>query len=365
MSSESLFNFSAPITDATSYGLVALNIIRHSNCYLFPINGSYNISDHYEYRDEVLNKITILENMLSGDFNPNLPSVRLFHQFSLAESIGRGKRIGWPIFELDTFTKKEAAHLNSCDELVVCSQWAVDVLNKNNIKPPSRIVPLGVDLSIFNQGIDTPLAEYLKTTNKDKPYIFFSCGKYEVRKGQDLLVNAFNRAFEKHDNVELWISMHNRFLQPDLLENLKDKFCSTKLGSKIKFVGPFLNQSKLSNIMRFVDCGVFPSSAEGWGLETLEMMACGKPVIVSNCTAHTEYCTKENSFLIDIDGYVNAYDGKWFFNQGKWASINIDSLIDNLRYVHKNNIRSNQNGLETAKKLSWENSVHLLERVLT
>ena len=360
MSSESLFNFSAPITDATSYGLVALNIIRHSNCYVFPINGSYNISVHYEYRDEIVNKITILENMLSGDFNPNLPSVRLFHQFSLAESIGRGKRIGWPIFELDTFTKKEVAHLNSCDELIVCSQWAVDILNKNNIKPPSRIVPLGVDASIFNEG-NRELIDKEKIT---RPYIFFSCGKYEVRKGQDLLVEAFNKAFEKHDNVQLWISMHNRFMTNNDLQSIKNSFLESKLGSKIKFAGPFSNQTRLAECMRFTDCGVFPSSAEGWGLETLEMMACNKPVIVSNCTAHTEYCTNQNSFLVDIDGYVSAYDGKWFFNQGKWASLNIDSLISKMRYVYNNNVKSNERGLETARRLSWENSSNLLERLL-
>lgn len=354
-----IFNFNAPITDVTSYGLVALNIIRHSNCGVFPINGGYNISGHYEHRDELLKKLN-KDNDSYSKFNPDIPSVRLYHQFSLAESIGRGKRIGWPIFELDKFTNREINHLNSCDQLIVCSQWAVDILNKNNIIPRARIVPLGVDSSIFNEGN----RELIEKEKAPRPYTFFSCGKYEIRKGQDLLVEAFNKAFKISDNVELWISMHNRFMTRNALESIANSFLESKLGSKIKLVGPFLNQTRLAECMRFVDCGVFPSSAEGWGLETLEMMACNKPVIVSNCTAHTEYCTNENSFLIDVDGYVDAYDGRWFFNQGKWASLNIDSLINNMRYVYNNNVKINKHGLETARHLSWENSSSLLERSL-
>ena len=49
------------------------------------------------------------------------------------------------------------------------------------------------------------------------------------------------------------------------------------------------------------DCGLFPARAEGWNLELLEMMACGKQVIATNYSAHTEFCTKENSILIESD----------------------------------------------------------------
>lgn len=328
-----IINLNAPITDKTSYGIVALNVIDNIECGVFPIN-HVSVDNPSQYLTGQLRKQT---------FDPSLPSVRLFHQFSLAESIGKGKRIGWPIFELDRFSEKEICHINSCDELFVCSNWAKDVISSVT-KNPVHIVPLGVDRNIFGE---------VKYTNNK--YVFFSAGKWEVRKGQDQIVAAFNAAFNNTDNVELWMSMHNMFAN-DVVEKKKLEYLATPLGrvGKIKFVGPFKTQKDLARIMQMTSCGVFPSKAEGWGLETLEMMSCGKPVIVSNCTAHTEYCNKDNAILIDPTDYVDAYDGMWFFKQGKWAEIPLEPLIHEMKTAYKNNIQYNAAGIETAKKYSWK-----------
>ena len=73
--------------------------------------------------------------------------------------------------------------------------------------------------------------------------------------------------------------------------------------------------------MSKADCGIFPSRAEGWNLDMLEMMALNKSIITTNYSAHTEFCNKDNSFLIDISETEPANDGKWFFGQGNWAKI--------------------------------------------
>jgi glycosyltransferase involved in cell wall biosynthesis len=75
--------------------------------------------------------------------------------------------------------------------------------------------------------------------------------------------------------------------------------------------------------MQQADCGVFPARAEGWNLEALEMMACGKPVITSNYSGHTEFA---NQFAVDVDGLQKAHDGKWFFGQGNWAMLGPDFI---------------------------------------
>ena len=75
-----------------------------------------------------------------------------------------------------------------------------------------------------------------------------------------------------------------------------------------------------------------------------EMMSCGKHVIATNYSAHTEFCSEENCRLIKIDKLESAYDGKWFFHQGQWGSLGDkqhDSIVKNLREIH----RSKQDGL--------------------
>ena len=72
-----------------------------------------------------------------------------------------------------------------------------------------------------------------------------------------------------------------------------------------------------------MQCGLWCISitAEGWNLELLEMLACGKQVITTNYSAHTEFCNKENAF-VDIEKNETAYDGKWFNGKvGEWACI--------------------------------------------
>ena len=115
--------------------------------------------------------------------------------------------------------------------------------------------------------------------------------------------------------------------------------------------------------MTQTDCGVFPARAEGWNLELLEMMSCGKQVIATNYSAHTEFCNDENCYLVNTDEKEDANDGFWFRGQGQWASIKeeqIDSLAEHMRDVHdkkkNDDLSINQAGIDTAKKFSWKNS---------
>ena len=43
--------------------------------------------------------------------NFNAPSIRLWHQHDMSSFAGHGLRIGFPIFELDTFNDLEKHHL--------------------------------------------------------------------------------------------------------------------------------------------------------------------------------------------------------------------------------------------------------------
>jgi glycosyltransferase involved in cell wall biosynthesis len=121
--------------------------------------------------------------------------------------------------------------------------------------------------------------------------------------------------------------------------------------------------------MAKIDCGVFPSRGEGWNLEALELMACGKHVIVTDYSAHTEFCTKDNANLVTITEKELAFDNKWFHGQGNWAKIGepqIEQTANYMKDFHVNNKRSeiNHRGIETALEFSWDNTARkILENV--
>lgn len=341
-------NLTAPINDL-GYGVAGLNLLKGldkngvSVCY-WPIGQP-------QVRDEESSNIVkrCINNALS--FNHRSPSLRIWHQHDMAQHIGSGKRIGFPIFELNKFSDLEKHHLSSLDNIIVCSKWAKTIVEKEipGMKARIGVVPLGVDTDIFKP----------QKQENHKKTVFLNVGKWEIRKGHDILVESFNNAFSDNDNVELWMMNHNPFLSPEQEKEWHNLYLTSELGNKIKILPRVETHAEVSAIMSQADVGVFPSRAEGWNLEALEMMALGKQVILTNYSAHTEFATNKNSKLIDIDETEDAYDGVWFHGQGEWASIGknqVNQLTAHMKECHTSEKLINNEGVLTANHFSWQNS---------
>ena len=103
-------------------------------------------------------------------------------------------------------------------------------------------------------------------------------------------------------------------------------------------------------------------------------MSMGKQIIVTDYSAHTEFCTSDNAMLVPINETEPAYDGIWFHGKPNsmgdipgWASIGdeqIDVMIEHMRNVHKNKPNVNTEGIKTAERFSWRNTVKtILDRL--
>ena len=348
-----MINIIAPINQL-GYGIAGLNIVKSLSkitpIALWPI-GPIQVTNQKD--------ADACQNAVNGApyYDHKKPCLRIWHQHDMAQFATSTRRIGFPIFELDTFNDIELHNLRSVDELFVCSEWAKNVIQSNKIDVPTQVVPLGVDASIFKP---------VEPVKKEKT-IFFNCGKWEIRKGHDILIKAFNRVIESHDNIELWMMCENPFNLPE--EELQWR--SLYNHPKIRIIPRVETQEEVYNIMTKIDCGVFPSRGEGWNLEALELMACGKHVVVTDYSAHTEFCTQDNASLVTITDKEPAYDGKWFHGHGNWAKIEeeqIDQIAQHMSDFHVKNINSdgysNEAGIRTALEFSWDNTVRkILEHV--
>lgn len=376
---------------STSYGLAGLNILYELTLLghrvsIFPIG-------HIDGNDVPVKFHDCLRASLENAkfFDPNAPSIRLYHQFDLAQHVGKGKRIGWPIFELDTFNAVELHHLKSQDELIVCSRWAKDVVVANGYDKPVHIVPLGVDSSIFYPKPDK---------SKDKT-VFINIGKKELRKGHDVIIECFEKAFTPEDNVELWMVWGNR-----ILDNINEAesaawtnlYANSIMREKIKQqwkvsrdtiqgfnytwgqykdavvkdrnVREWLpTQEAVATLLNQADCAIFPSRAEGFNLDMLEAMACGIEVITTYYSAHTEYIDRCNSYFMHFDTpkLELAYDGIWFYGQGNWLYIDNDikkEIVTRMQFTHREK-SMNLDGIKTARQFSWSNSAKKLVEAIS
>jgi glycosyltransferase involved in cell wall biosynthesis len=346
-------NINCPI-GSTGYGITSLNIVKSLNkknieISLFPIGNSFELN----FPDEK-NLIQQLHSR-TAHFDYSAPCLKIWHQHDLALKIGNGKYYVFPFFELDILSEREKHHLNFADYIFVASNWAKQILLKNNIVKPVYVAPLGVDTTIFN-------TTQINHTQKDN-YVFCHIGKWEKRKGQDFLIQAFDKAFDINDNVELRLVPYNPFLKQEQLNEWYNLVNNAKLKDKIKIYNRLPTQLNLAQFISEADCCIFPSRAEGWNNEIPECMALNKPIIATNYSAHTEYCDNSNCYLIDIDELEPAYDGRWFFGEGNWAKLaekQLEQTIEYMKTVYNSNITTNIEGVNTAQKYSWEATAQII-----
>lgn len=353
----------APINQL-SYGLVSVNFLHQLDklgweVALFPINPTNIEAEpaHHELIRKCLSNVK--------KFDDTAPTLRIYHQFSMAESIGSGPRIGMYFNELNKLTLLEVKHLNSLDCVVTCSNFARNAAIESGVKGSPEIVHLGYDPIIFKPN---------PNISSDKT-IFLNVGKFEYRKGHDVLADIFSSSFTQQDNVELWMLNTNPFLSKEESDEWINMYVNSPLGNKIKIIPRQDSQHQIAYLMQNTTCGIFPSRAEGWGLSTLEMMGCGKPSIVTNYAGHTEFCNEETSILIEPDGLEDASDGKWFsptaeINAGQWLKLTdkVCSQIGNaMRYVYESPNKTKELGnncVNHAKEFTWNKVALQLDAIL-
>lgn len=354
-------NAMCPI-NMTGYGTTSKNIMKSLSrqdvdISLFSIGPPY--ADNEEEKKEI-NKLL----SRAHAYSPNSPVLKIWHQHDLAVRPGKGKYYAYPFFEIDKFKQYEMLELNSVDHLFTASEWGKQILIDNMITTPITVAPLGIDPKIFNEN-------YIRKDQtiqfENDNYVFMHVGKWEFRKSQDFLIEAFNKAFTKDDNVELRLMPFNPFLQPEETDLWHKRVAESPLVDKIKILDRVPSQADVARIMQQADCGVFLSRAEGWNNEVPEMMALDKPIIVTNYSAHTEYCNAENSLLVEIDETETANDGKWFRGEGNWAKLGekqMEQTVEYMRFVYNKEVKSNAAGLETAKKYTWDRTASIIRETI-
>lgn len=349
-------NLSAPI-NSLGYGVVGLNLLKYLSksidIALALIGGVEVNQEDSNLVQNAIDKATTFEG-----FN-GAPCLRVWHEFALAERVGNGPTFAFPFFEINKFDQRRISHLNSVDNIIVASKWAEKILHDNLQSATTHVVPLGVDSSIFTHGPH-------KITDK---CVFFNCGKWEKRKGHDVLLEMFKEAFPDKQDVELWMMCSNPFL-PQKTRSEWERYY--KSDPRVRLFDRVQTQEEVAKVMASTNCGIFPSRAEGWNLELLEMMSMGKHIIATDYSAHTEFCNNKNCDLIEITNLEKAKDGIFFDGSvGEWASLDERAIKQGVVqmksfYSQWKSDRSiiNEEGIKTGKELSWTSTANLLEEVI-
>jgi glycosyltransferase involved in cell wall biosynthesis len=366
-------NLILPI-NSLGYGVVGKNIARemyklNKNCNLYVLGDTREVSDKHEI--DMINNGAII--------NRNFTDLRIWHEHDMGFFISKKKRIGLTFFELDRFSKSEKSHLDSLDDLIVPSKWHKQICEEAGINSPKiHVLPMAADYNTF-PAISTSYRKFLgynqlgfmefEEPDQSNPTVFMTCGKWEIRKGHDIIIECFEKAFCEKDNVKLVVNCLNPFIGEQKNIEWITRY-KANLPNQVEIITERLkSQHDLSRIFQFVDCGLFPARSEGFNLEAAELLSMGKRCIMSNYSGHSEYAQAAGAITFDCPNKEIAEDGvffnslhpKWEGNPGMWASIGEkekDFIVDNMRKVHKDkqsgNLHENVHGVLYFRSWTWD-----------
>lgn len=193
-----------------------------------------------------------------------------------------------------------------------------------------RVIYEGVE-SKFSPKSKQEANETLKKYHIDFPYFLF-LGTLEPRKNIIRVLDAFIRLKKERDiDEKLVITGRKGWLYGETLKKIE----YSSLSDNIVLSG-FVDDDDLPSLYSGAKIFLYPSLFEGFGLPVLEAMACGVPVITSNCSSLPEIAGNAAMFVNpkNVVEIVNA----------------MEILISN------NNLREelSAKGLERAKIFSWD-----------
>jgi glycosyltransferase involved in cell wall biosynthesis len=189
-----------------------------------------------------------------------------------------------------------------------------------------------------------PLPESEK--RNDGKFVMIYPGSLNYHQGLDVAVKAFARIKDELPFIEFYIYGSGP-AKEELIALVKELNLSDRI-----FFPPSLPIEEIAKIMARADLGIIPKRAEGFGNEafstkTLEFMACGVPIIVSD--------TRIDRYYFDDSIAV-------FFKSG-----DEEALAEAMRYAVQNQEkmrRLSQHALTFVSGKSWEKHKNMYDSIL-
>ena len=283
--------------------------------------------------------------------------------------------VGYTFFEDNLAIARHVQEAASrYDRIVTGSRWCEQVLRHYGLDRVTTILQ-GVDSTIFHPHAKG--REYLQDC-----FVIFSGGKFEFRKGQDLVIRAFKALQDRHRDVVLVNAWHN-FWTFSIQTMCASPYIRFRPGStdfsgmvqkllldhgvrpeQVITLAPRPNVM-MERIYRNTDVGLFPNRCEGGtNLVLMEYMACGKPVIASNTSGHKDILTTENSIRIESMKPLTIRSN---IDVALWDDPDLDETIERLEWAYQNRDRLAAIGRQAGEDMStltWERSARQFYEVL-
>ncbi len=268
------------------------------------------------------------------DFKANIFHINADQLPTVIGDLGQGFLIGrrnmvFQSWELAQFPEPWARALEAMDEVWAPSKFIQEAVSKSIAKPVVWM-PLAVELA---QGHEAVTRERFGIPQGRLAFVFtFDFASFISRKNPYGAVAAYLAAFPKPtaDGPILVIKTISGERHPAELAKLR-KMIGKR--ADIMLIDETVTAAEIHGLINCCDCYVSLHRSEGFGRGIAESMLMGKPVIATAYSGNMDFCTPENSLLVDY-GLIALSEGDYpFWENQVWADPDIAQAAAYMKQV--------------------------------
>lgn len=266
----------------------------------------------------------------------SLPYVWIRHQWPPKAKRPKGAK--WIImqpWEYDVLLESLYKLFDSADELWTPSNFSKQAFINSGIPEEKvHVIPNGINPDLFK-----PDGETLSLKTEKRFKILYVGGTIH-RKGADILLNTYAKIFTKDDDVCLVIKDFGKdsFYQNQTAQALISKIQANENSPEILYLTDTLKEDDIAALYRSCNLFVAPYRGEGFSLPTLEAMACGLPVVVTQGGPTDDFVKEGLGFFIQSEkqDVGKQLDGLNFVKDAHVLRPNEDMLQSTLLFLYEN-----------------------------
>lgn len=267
---------------------------------------------------------------------------------------GYRNRIGYLAFE-GQLPKDWVQQINSSDiiELWTPSTYCETLFKKSGVNKPLYVIPHGLN-SIF-----------IPNPNKNDVFTFFAMGTYHNdRKGLDLVAKAFSEEF-KNENAQLVFKVNGIYNPNASFNTYINNHIDFDGNTNVTYVTDNLSEQELVDLFNQAHVFVSPHRSEGFGINILNAIGCGLPVVCTGETGNVDFTSRYDSIL-----HVKSNGLRWTrfqppYDRAKWEEPNLDDLKKQMRTAYNEyatlSEKAISNSVQAHKDYSWETIGNLID----
>lgn len=257
--------------------------------------------------------------------------------------------IVFPYWELSKLSSLHLLGLKLIDEVWSASTFINSLFHGKDLP----VTTIGVPASILGDA----RADAYSRSDRFTFLTTFDAYSWPQRKNAIGVVEAFLAGFSADIEVRLIVKTQNAKNVHSIHQKRAWEMLIARCGEdeRIEVIDETYSPSQQRDLISSCDCLVSLHRAEGLGIDLLDALASGVPVIATAYSGNMDLCAPNNTWLVDYD-LISVREDEYVFVEDSqlWANPKTDSAVQAMRgvyYEHQQRYEKSSAGIADAHRL--------------